>query len=194
MSSSESETRSKILEATWQLMEQNQGQGVRMGDIAKAAGISRQAVYLHFENRTDLLIATIKYVDEIKGLDERLKVLAKARDSVDLLDKLIDVWGNYMPEIYGIAKALMVLRDQDEDHAAAWQGCMDCLRGACRDVAKDLKSEKKLATGWTIDAATEMLMVQLSFQTWEQLTIEEAWPQGQYIKRLKLMLKSSLVA
>ena len=174
-------------------MEQNQGQGVRMGDIAKAAGISRQAVYLHFENRTDLLIATIDYVDQIKGLDERLKVMATAKDSVDLLDKLIDVWGNYMPEIYGIAKALMVLRDQDEDHAAAWQGCMECLRGACRDVIKDLKSEKKLAVGWTVDAATEMLMVQLSFQTWEQLTIEEAWPQNQYIKRLKLMLKSTLV-
>ena len=175
-------------------MEQNHGQGVRMGDIAKAAGISRQAVYLHFENRTDLLIATIKYVDEIKGLDDRLQVLETAKDSVDLLEKLTDVWGNYMPEIYGIAKPLMVLRDSDEAHAAAWQSCMDCLREACRDVIKALKAEKKLAPGWSIDTATQVLLVQLSFQTWEQLTIEESWPQNQYVKRLKVMLKRTLVA
>lgn len=193
MSSQESKTRSNILEAAWKLMEQSQGYGVRMGDIAKAAGISRQAVYLHFENRTDLLIATLKYVDEIKGLDERLSVLGKAKDSVDLLEKLIEVWGNYIPEIYGIAKPVMATRDTDEAHAAAWAGCIDCLRGACRDVIKALKADKKLASGWSVDSATEVLLVQLSIQTWEQFTQEESWPQSQYIKRTKLLLQRTLV-
>lgn len=36
-------------------MEDRRGQGVRMGDIAKAAGISRQAIYLHFDTRTALM-------------------------------------------------------------------------------------------------------------------------------------------
>ena len=53
-------------------MEQRHGLGVSMGDIAKAAGISRQAVYLHFASRTELMIATTNYVDEVKGLNERL--------------------------------------------------------------------------------------------------------------------------
>jgi len=55
MSSNEKNTRTKILEATWKLMEDRRGQGVRMGDIAKAAGISRQAIYLHFDTRTALM-------------------------------------------------------------------------------------------------------------------------------------------
>ncbi len=174
-------------------MEQNRGQGVRMSDIARATGISRQAVYLHFANRTDLMLATIKYVDDVKGLDERFKALDKARDSVELLEKIIEVWGGYIPEIYGIAKAVMVTRDTDEAHAAAWRGCIDCLRAACRDVIDTLKAEKRLAQGWTRDAATEMLLTQLSIQTWEQLTVEEGWSQANYIKRLKLLLKRALV-
>lgn len=193
MSSDDSDTRTKILDATWKLMERNRGQGVRMSDIAKATGISRQAVYLHFANRTDLMLATIKYVDDVKGLDERLKALNKARDSVELLEKIIEVWGGYIPEIYGIAKGVMVTRDTDEAHAAAWRGCIDCLRAACRDVIDALRAEKKLAKGWTRDAATEMLLVQLSIQTWEQLTVEEGWSQGSYIKRMKLLLKRALV-
>lgn len=119
MSSDELDTRTKILDATWHLMEQRRGQGVRMSDIAKAAGISRQAVYLHFESRTDLMIATTRYVDEVKGLNERLKAFHEAATGLELLDAIVDVWGNYIPEIYGIAKALISTQDTDEATAAA---------------------------------------------------------------------------
>ena len=68
MSSKEKNTRDRILHATWQLMEQNLGKTISMSDVAKAAGISRQAVYLHFQSRTDLMVATSSYVDELKNL------------------------------------------------------------------------------------------------------------------------------
>ena len=60
MSSHAPDTRTKILQATRQLMEERRGLGVRMSDIAKAAGVSRQAVYLHFDSRIELLSATTK--------------------------------------------------------------------------------------------------------------------------------------
>lgn len=43
-----------------------------MGDIAAAAGISRQAVYLHIASRTELLVATTRYLDEALEADTRL--------------------------------------------------------------------------------------------------------------------------
>ncbi len=55
MSSENIETRTRILDATVRMLEEQGGRGVRMGDIAKAAGISRQAVYLHFSSRAELL-------------------------------------------------------------------------------------------------------------------------------------------
>ena len=103
MSSKEIDTKTRILEATWQLLEEHRGQGVNMSDIARAAGISRQAVYLHFTSRTELMIATMNYVDEVKGLDERLNLFNSAKTGIELLDTCVDVWGNYIPEIYGLA-------------------------------------------------------------------------------------------
>jgi AcrR family transcriptional regulator len=55
----------------WRLMEERRGRGVRMRDIAEAAGVSRQAVYDHFGTRAKLLVATTHYVDEVRGLEER---------------------------------------------------------------------------------------------------------------------------
>ena len=39
MSSDDLDTRTRILETTWQLLEEHQGQGVKMSDIARAVGI-----------------------------------------------------------------------------------------------------------------------------------------------------------
>ena len=54
------------------MLEEHWGRGVRMGDIAAAAGISRQAVYLHIASRTQLLVATTRYLDEALEADTRL--------------------------------------------------------------------------------------------------------------------------
>ncbi len=124
MSSDEIDTKTRILEATWQLLEQHHGQGVNMSDIARAAGISRQAVYLHFASRTDLMIATMNYVDEVKGLDERLNLFNSAKTGIELLEACVDVWGNYIPEIYGLAKAaramLMCCEPQAKSMVLMW--------------------------------------------------------------------------
>ncbi|MCP4371556.1 MAG: TetR/AcrR family transcriptional regulator, partial [Deltaproteobacteria bacterium] len=157
MSSNKIDTRTRILAATWELMEQRQGQGVRMSDIAKAAGISRQAVYLHFSSRTELMIATVQYVDEVKGLNERLKDFQAATTGVELLETCVEVWGNYIPEIYGIAKALLETRETDEATAAAWNGCMSCIHDFSRATVEALDRDGALAPEWSRSEAIEML-------------------------------------
>ena len=66
-------TRTRILEATLKLLEDGEGSKVRMSDIAKAANVSRQAVYLHFPGRADLLTETTRYVDQINDIDALLQ-------------------------------------------------------------------------------------------------------------------------
>ena len=194
MSSHESDTRTRILDATWKVLEDSKGQGVRMSDIAKAAGISRQAVYLHFENRADLLIAVIRHVDEINGLDARLKAFLDAPSGVERLDALVEVWGNYIPEIHGVAKALLSARDTDDAAATAWADSMGCLRGACEAVVEALREDGALAAEWSAKDAADMMLAALSVQTWEQLTVEFGWPQKRYIARTKALLRGALVA
>jgi AcrR family transcriptional regulator len=193
MSSNESDTKTRILEATWKLLEERHGLGVSMSDIARAAGISRQAVYLHFSSRTELMVATTQYVDEAKGLNERLNQLNAATSGIDLLEACVDVWCNYIPEIYGIAKALLNIRETDEAAAAAWDGSMGCLRDVCRQIVQALEGDGMLASEWTHDEAVEMMYTLLSIQNWEQLTRESGWSTGQYVKSMKKVMRRIFV-
>ena len=193
MSSESSDTKTRILEATWKLMEQRQGRGVKMGDIAKAAGISRQAVYLHYSTRTELMVATTNYVDEVKGLNQRLTQYKSVTSGVERLEACVDIWAHYIPEIYGLAKALLNSRETDEAAATAWNGCMSGLREYCQDVIETLNNEGLLAPEWSQDEAIEMFWTIISISNWEQLTIECGWSTSKYIDRLKVLLKRALL-
>lgn len=193
MSSDEMNTPTKILEATWQLMEQRRGQGVSMSDIARTAGLSRQAVYDHFGSRTDLMIATTNYVNEVKNLDKRLQEFQKATSGIALLEASVDIWGNYIPEFYGMAKAMLTTRETDEATAAAWDGCMTGLRDLCQQAVDALDREGILAPQWSRTSAVETYLTILSVYNWEQLTIECGWSNDQYIDRMQMLLKRAFV-
>lgn len=193
MAKKKTDTRTRILKATWRLLEQHRGQGVQMRDIAEAVGISRQALYLHFPSRAELMIATIHYVDEVKGLDERLNQLHAATTGIALLEASVDVWGNYIPEIYGLAKVFLRKRDTDDAMAAAWNDSMSCLRDVCREIVEALEREGSLAPAWSRDDAIDMLWTMLSIHNWEQLTIDCGWSTPQYIAWMKTLLTRSFV-
>ena len=194
MSSSESEkTRTRILEAAWRLTEERRGQGVRMRDIAEAAGVSRQAVYLHFGSRAELMVDTVRYGDEVLGRDERLGRYRAATTGVELLDAYVEFWGNYIPEIYGIAKALLEARETDEAAAAAWDDRMGSVRERCRNIIETLHRDGMLVPEWSLEEAVDMMWTMLSIRNWEQLTIECGWSTGQYVARMQKLLKRTFV-
>jgi len=194
MSSSENNTRERILHATWQLMEQHLGKVIKMSDVAKAAGISRQAVYLHFKSRTELIVATSQYVDNLKGLGERLIAFKQAKTATEQLEACVNIWGNYIPEIIGIAKALMAAKDSDEAMAAAWNGNMGYVRDICGQTINALHDEGLLASQWSKKSATDIFWSTLSINNWEQLTRECGWSTPQYVQRITALLKNTLVS
>ncbi len=194
MSRESADTRSKILDATWRLMERCRGQDVSMGNIAKEAGISRQAVYLYFSSRTELMIAMTHYVDEVKGLNERLQHFKQATSGTELLEACVEGWGLYIPEIYGLAKALLLSRETDEATAVAWNDCMGGLRDICGEIIHALDDEGNLASGWSREDATEMFLTMISINNWEQLTVECGWSTSQYITNMKTSLKRIFVS
>ncbi len=187
------ETRTRILKAALHLLEASQGRGVRMTDIAKRAGISRQAVYLHFSTRAALLIATTYYLDELKGSEERLVPSRTAQTGLERLDAFIEAWGNYIPEIHGIAKALLAMRDTDEAAAVAWDDRMQDMREGCEAAIGALNRDNMLSPDHSPDQATDILWTMLSVRNWEQLTIECGWPQERYIGTLKSLARRIFV-
>lgn len=194
MSSPNSETRTRILEATIAMLEQKGDPAVRMGDIAKAAGISRQAVYLHFASRTELLIAATLYRGELLDVDARLASSRAAETGVERLRLYIEFWGNYIPEIYGVGKALMVAQDSDEAAAAAWRDRMIAMKDGCRAAIDALHADGTLARGWTRPKATEALWTMLLVPNWENLTLECGWTTKEYIRWMQFLACRAFVA
>lgn len=194
MSSGRPETRIRILKASLELLEASQGAGVRMTDIARSAGVTRQAVYLHFATRAELLIATTHYLDDLKGSEERLKASRAARTGAERLDAFIEAWGSYIPEIHGVAKALLAMKDTDEAAADAWGKRMQDVREGCEAAISALKRDGMLSPDHSARQATDILWTMLSVRNWEQLTIECGWSQKKYVETLKSMARSILVA
>jgi AcrR family transcriptional regulator len=188
------ETRNRILDTTWRLLEANPGHAVRMSDIAAAAGISRQAVYLHFPKRAELLIATTRYIDDVKDVDARLAASRSATNGLDRLDAFIEAWGNYIPEIFAVAKALAAMKDTDQEADLAWKDRMQAVRHGCQAAVKALARDGLLISGLTTRQATDLLWTWLSVRNWEQLTDECGWSQKQYIRFLKASARRMLVA
>lgn len=193
MSNSNTKTRGRILKAAWQLLEGNQGSGVRMSDIAKHAGVSRQALYLHFETRLDLLVATTLYLDEVKGVEERLASSRTAPDGVSRLTAFIDAWANYIPEIYGVAKALMTMGATDKAAAEAWKSRMQAVRHGCAAAIHALDRDGQLATTYTSEQATDMLWMLLSVHNWEQLVRGSGWSQADYASNIQALAGKAFI-
>ena len=190
MSSENSPTRIRILKAAWELLETNPGVAARMSDIAKKAGVSRQALYLHFPNRTELFIATTKYQDEMFGVQDMLSKSRAATTGHERLDAFIEAWGNYIPKIFGVAKTLMVMQATDEDAARAWGERMQDMREGCAAAVAAL--DRDGALNLDPEGATDRLWTLLSIPTWEHLTQLCGWPQERYIATIKRLALGGL--
>ena len=164
-----------------------------MEDIAQAAGVSRQAVYLHFGSRTELFIATARYLDEVLRLPERLKQACEAEGCVVGIDAYVAFWGNYIPEIYKLAKALLALRATDEAAAAAWADRMAALYEGCVYLTQLAARDGLLAPIWTPETAAQLIWAMLAIEVWELLTIERGWSHAQYIERMQQTIKRTLL-
>ena len=131
------------------------------------------------------MVATARYGDEVRGLEERLVGYRAASVGVKRLEAFVEFWGNYIPEIYGIARAMLAARETDEAVAAAWDDRMRVVQEACNDIVGRLERDGMLAPGWSLGEAGEMLWTMLSIGNWENLTLERGWPVSLYVARMK---------
>ena len=184
-------TRERILHETWHLLEQCRGQSVRLEDIAKAAGVSRQAIYLHFGSRAELFIQAARYADErLNALARFQAVCAETGDRA--LDAFIAWWASYIPDIYGLAKAFLALQETDEAAAAAWADRKRAMYQGSLTALRSVKHAGLLAPQWPVRLAADFLWAILSIETWEYLTIERGWSNDQYIARMQMAARDAL--
>ncbi len=164
-----------------------------MSDIAKQAGVSRQAVYLHFNSRAELLIAATHHLDDINGSPERLIASRIATTGTERLATYITAWSGYLPDIYGMAKAFLAMQDSDEAVAMAWRARMQDMKEGCAAAINALAHDRRLSPHYTPDQATDILWTMLSVRNWEQLTVDCDWSHDQYTAAMIQMARDMFV-
>ncbi|MFD1370636.1 TetR/AcrR family transcriptional regulator [Actinoplanes sichuanensis] len=166
-----SSTRLRLLEVTRHLVAQH-GAGIAMADVARAAGVSRQAVYLHFTSRASLLVAVVRQMDEQAGIHDRCRRALRHDDPVRALEAFVSEWLHYIETIHPVASALLASRRDDSDARGAWTDRMDELRTGFRHATGRLAATDRLRPGLDPGAAADLAWTMTSIPVWEQLTIE----------------------
>ena len=192
MSSTSFDTPTKILRATLTLLEQPDAKLPTMSDIARAAGVSRQAVYLHFPSRTDVLVAATRYQDQSNDVNAALAPSRTARSGTERLDSFVTAWGNYIPRIYGVARAILAVVDTDAEAAQAWNTRMADMREGCAAAVQALAEDGSLPARTDPEQATDLLWTLLSVRTWENLTQTCGWDQDCYLATIRGLALAAL--
>jgi AcrR family transcriptional regulator len=139
-----------------------------LADVAAEAGVSRQAVYLHFQNRAGLLTAMARRHDVSSGLIARLDALS-ALEPVAALKGTLEAWFDYVPQILPIARALEAASITGEEGGEAWHDRMRALHSTLGTCIQRVAKAGKLSPRWRPKEAADWVFSRVSISAWDSL-------------------------
>ncbi|HEX2383233.1 MAG TPA: TetR family transcriptional regulator [Acidimicrobiales bacterium] len=165
---------------------------MRAADVAARAGVSRQAVYLHFSNRSTLLVEMARRFDRTSGFRSRLRA-ARLLSPLDAFRQVLTEWFAYLPSILPVGRALESAALVGGDGADAYRDRMSDWRAGIRLDVERLHGAGLLHDGWTIDEATDWIWTHTHPTTVHHLVDERGWTIDVASARLTRMLEDELV-
>jgi AcrR family transcriptional regulator len=188
-----SSTRERILDTAREITEK-QGAAPTMAALARAVGISRQALYLHFPDRAQLLLALVAHIDEKEQLPAGIAAVTQATDAAGAIRAWAHMQTWHNPKIAAAARALDDTRHADPAAAAAWADRTgDRMRGAIH-ITERLRAEGRLDPTWTPTEAAALLWELTSFHVWDDLVNDAQIAPDRYIEIITAAALSTLGA
>lgn len=186
-------TRADLLAAMRSLLEEQGFQALSMAAVAERAGVSRRAVYLHFNSRTDLVTALFDYVSREEGLAESVRAVWDSPSAVEALDEWARHLARYTPRVLAVDNAVELVRDQDDDARKHHRTVVRQQRANARRLIRWLHDDGVLAPGWTVDTATEMCWALMSPDVVRRLVVDLHWSRRQLAEHLIRTFRSVFV-
>jgi len=182
----------RILDAALALLARKGDAAVTMAQIARAARVSRQAVYLHFADRAALMVALARHVNERLGLPAEIRTIMNAASGVDMLTATAELQARRNPAVWAVARALDAVRRTDAAAERAWQDRLQSRLLGARAIVARLQSEKNLKEGLDPADAADLLWTMTSLRTWEDLVLSRGWSAQHYQKQMERLLLETL--
>jgi AcrR family transcriptional regulator len=188
-----SSTRTRILDAARELTEK-QGTAPTMAALARAVGISRQALYLHFPDRAQLLLALVAYHDDREQLQAGIAAVQQAADAAGAIRAFarMQAWRN--PKVAAAARALDGARHTDPAAAAAWADRTGNRMGGAISIIDRLRAEGRLDPTWATTEAAALLWELTSFRVWDDLVNDAQIAPDRYVEIITAAALSTLGA
>jgi AcrR family transcriptional regulator len=186
-------TRARILGTAWRLVGDRGAGAVTVKEVAAAAGVSRQLVYFHYQNRAGLLLAMARHQDRSSGF---LRRVAETRDlpAVPGFEALLRAWCAYLAEILPVVRGLEAAYITGDEGGEAWRDRITELREAFRIALERVAGEGRLAPGWTVETAADWAWSRVLPGGWAALTGMRGWDRHAYTERTVGSLLAELVA
>jgi len=173
-------SRARVLEAALRLIRKRGDAKVTMAQIAKAARLSRQAVYLHFADRADLMVALARHVNESLGLPAEIQRIMNTQTGVGMIEAFVSMQARGNPAVWAVARAIDAVRRTDAAAELAWQSRLKSRLDGCRVIVSRLETEGSLRAGLDPSIAADLLWTMTSLRMWEDLVLEREWSPEQY--------------
>jgi len=143
-------TRNAILDAAWTLTVERQSLDLTQAEICRAAGVTRQTVYLAFGGLPGILDAMLDRQDEGSAeLREMIALRERERPETEDFWRYIRLWLAYLPRIYPVAILLDAAARTDPSAARAYRTRMpDRFRAGLRGFWTRLPEAADCARGW----------------------------------------------
>jgi AcrR family transcriptional regulator len=187
-------TRAALLAAARALLEEQGFEALTVTAVADRAGVTRRAVYLHFATRGELAGALFDYVADAEGLTESLRGVRDAPDAVAALDAWAAHLARYHPRVLAVDRAVRHVWRLDPDAAAHRKRVVAGQLANCRQLARRLHDEGRLAAPWTVASAADMLLALISSDLVEALLVDRHWSRHRLAEHLGLLFRSTFVA
>ena len=133
-------TRERILDAARTEVAER-GASLTLGHVATRARVSRQAVYLHFGDRTGLLLALVRHMDEQLQLGPSLEHVMAAPDGSELIRRTMELHARFNAGIDAVAQMLEGAQYHDEALGQAWRDRLTFRHGVHRRLVDRLAAK-----------------------------------------------------
>jgi AcrR family transcriptional regulator len=191
---SSADSRARVLDAALRLIRKRGDAAVTMAQIAKAARLSRQAVYLHFADRANLMVALARHVNESLGLPAEIQRVMNSPTGIEMIEAFVSMQARGNPAVWAVARAIDAVRRTDAAAARAWQSRLESRLAGCRAIISRLTADGGLRRGLDPSIAADLLWTMTSLRMWEDLVLEREWSPEQYQGYLTNVLIGALTS
>jgi AcrR family transcriptional regulator len=189
------QTRTRILEAARAMFEELGYYDAALGAVAKKAGVSRQAIYLHFPSKADLLTALHLHIfatDVVPALERH--PVTDAVSALDALDAMIAVDIEVASKVWRIHEALQVARRQHPEVEETLRPREEQRYGELLGLGRRLERERVLPSNMGVGTFADILWGLLGAGTFRSLVVERGWSLDQYGRWVRNTIRLQLGA